>query len=148
MRTLRDRRVSNLFKMKQLEMIAPGFEPRYFGSRGCTCNHYVILSLNLQQAYQKVLIKVSARAAGISRLNQQVSTFMHTHEAVGGTHLLHNIVQRIPSVPWNMASWQGSWVLSMLAIKNARKRSWKENQITLLCSQKWLPNTSSTFSSL
>ena len=33
-------------KMKQLEMIAPGFEPRYFGSRGCTCNHYVILSLN------------------------------------------------------------------------------------------------------
>ena len=99
MRTLRDRRVSNLSKMKQIEMIAPGFEPRYFGSRGCTCNHYVILSLNLQQAYQKVLIKVSARAVHISRLNQQVSTFMHTHEAVGGTHLLHNIVQRIPSVP-------------------------------------------------
>ena len=46
MRTLRDHRVSNLSKMKQLEMIAPGFEPRYFGSRGCTCNHYVILSLN------------------------------------------------------------------------------------------------------
>ena len=44
----------------------------------------------------------------------------------------HNIVQRIPSVSWHMASWWGSWVLSMWAIKNARKRSRKENQITLL----------------
>ena len=30
---------------------------------------------------------MSARAAGISRLNQQVSTFKHTHDAVSGTHL-------------------------------------------------------------
>ena len=46
MRTLRDHKVSNLSKMKQLEMIAPGFEPRYFGSGGCICNHYVFLNLN------------------------------------------------------------------------------------------------------
>ena len=46
MRTLRDHKVSNLSKTKQLEIIAPGFEPRYFGSRGCICNHYVVLNLN------------------------------------------------------------------------------------------------------
>ena len=43
---MRDHKVSNLSKMKQLEMIAPGFEPRYFGSGGCICNHYVVLNLN------------------------------------------------------------------------------------------------------
>lgn len=41
----------------------------------------------LQWASKKVSIKVSSRAAGISRLDQQVSTFKHTHEAIGRTHL-------------------------------------------------------------
>ena len=37
---------------------------------------------------QKVSIKVSSRAAGISRLDQHVSTFKHTHEAIGRTHTI------------------------------------------------------------
>lgn len=40
-----------------------------------------------------------------------------------------NIVQRILSVPWHMASWLGSCFLSIWAIKNARERQQEESQI-------------------
>lgn len=64
---------------------------------------------------------MSARAAGISRLNQQVSTFKHTHDAVSGTHLF---TQYCPENSFSFLTHGllvGQLGLSMWAIKNARK---------------------------
>ena len=57
----------------------------------------------------------------------------------------HNIIQRIPSVPWHRASWWGSWVLTMWVIKNTRDRHQENSQIIVLCSL-LLPNIFSSFS--
>ena len=65
-----------------------------------------------------------ARAAGISRLNQQVSTFKHTHEPVGRIHLSTQYCPKnsFSSLTLDLLAWWGSCVLSVWTINKTRER--------------------------
>lgn len=69
-----------------------------------------------------------ARAAGISSLNQHVSTFEHTHEPVGRIHLFTQYCPKnsFSSLTLDLLAWWGSWVLSLWTINKTKDRCSKK----------------------